>query len=228
MTEQPVIAVNRLKLLEFFDEAPTSSLKHATAIAAVAGEELGITLLVDYLARKGKEAHVTVPCTQGTKSGQRLDAWVDAGSILYQVEVKNWSAHAIGGKVFPIDAPPDQACAHRVEMWSQRWDGGRFNKDSMNKVLLPMRPHCPHPNIEPLIVFWTAMHPTGHAEPLFHVNVRGSVFPIVNVFSMSSYLRQCAGDQLMLQMPATHSRLLWLSEMFPSAGHGASQSDDVR
>lgn len=39
------------------------------------------------------------------------------------------------------------------------------------------------------------------------------------VFSMSNYLRRCAGDQVLLQMPVTCSRLRWLSTLFPPAGY---------
>jgi hypothetical protein len=92
-------------VLQFFDEAPNESLGHATAIVAVAGEELGLALLVHYLRSIGRPtALVSDKCTPGTRSGSRLDGWVRAGDTLYQVEVKNWSAHAIGGRRLPIDA----------------------------------------------------------------------------------------------------------------------------
>lgn len=118
MNEGNVIAVDRQGLLKFFDEVPTASQKHATSIVSVAGEELGLALLVHYLATQGTQARVIGDrCTQGTKSGARLDAWVEAGSVLYQVEVKNWSAHAIGGRVLQIDASPGEAARYRVEMW---------------------------------------------------------------------------------------------------------------
>ncbi len=50
------VVVARRRLLEFFDEAPTPSLKHATAVVSVAGEELGIGLLLHYLESQGHEA----------------------------------------------------------------------------------------------------------------------------------------------------------------------------
>jgi len=71
-----------------------------------------------------------------------------------------------------------------------------FTDASMSKVLLPMKPPCDHENIEPLIVFWTALHPDGAAEPFFRVPVKGAAFPRVSLFSMSNYLRQCSGDHL--------------------------------
>jgi hypothetical protein len=83
----------------------------------------------------------------------------------------------------------------------------------MSKVLLPMKPPYDG-HIEPLIAFWTALHPHGAAEPFFQVAVEGARFPVVNVFSMSNYLRQCSADQLLLQTPITCCRLRWLSTLF--------------
>jgi hypothetical protein len=209
-----VISVNRLKLLDFFDQAPKTSRGHATSIVSVAGEELGIALLIHYFAKKGIKARVVGDrCTPGTKSGQRLDAWVEAGSILYQVEVKNWSAHAIGGKVLRINTPLKEAAKYRIEMWKRKWDGKGFTGASMNKVFLPMKPPFAA-QIEPLIIFWTALHPRGGAEPFFRIPVKRAAFPVLNVFSMSNYLRQSTADRLLLQMPMTCKRLDWLSTLF--------------
>ena len=221
MNEENVIAVGRQGLLNFFDEVPDASRKHATSIVSVAGEELGVALLVHYLATQGTQARVIGDCNQGTKSGVRLDAWVEAGSVLYQVEVKNWSAHAIGGRVLPIDASPGEAARYRVEMWKNQWDGEGFTLESVSKVLVPMKPPVQHQNIEPLIAFWTALHPNGDPEPFFRVSVKGAAFPAVNVFSMSNYLRQCTGDRLLLHMPATCRRLRWLSTLFSTAAADA-------
>jgi len=124
MNGENTIAVSRQKLLEFFDEVPITSRKHATSIVSVAGEELGLALLIDYLGTQGTQARIVGDrCTPGTKSGSRLDAWVEAGNVLYQVEVKNWSAHAVGGKVLRIDASPEETARYRMEMWSGKWNG---------------------------------------------------------------------------------------------------------
>lgn len=85
-----VVYANRIGLLKFFDEKPPRSEKHATSIVAIAGEDLGLGLLVDYLRRRAVQASVvSYRCTPGTKSGRRLDAWVEADAVLYQVEIKN-------------------------------------------------------------------------------------------------------------------------------------------
>ena len=211
-----VIAVNRKQLLRFFDERPPSSLHHATAIVAVAGEELGTGLFAHYLAGKGIQASVLPgPCTPGTRKGSRLDAWIDAGATLYQVEVKNWSAHAYGGnKQLPLDAPADVTAKYRSQRWSEIWDGHGFKGQSMSKVLSPMRPRRESANIQPLIIFWFAVHPEGSAEPFFQVPVQGASFATINGFSMSNYLRQSKEEVLFLEMPNAARRLEWLRTLF--------------
>ena len=209
------VAVSKSELLRFFDEKPRESHKHATAIVAVAGEELGTGLLVHYLRKTGIQASVrSDPCTQGTRKGSRLDAWVDAGAVRYQVEVKNWSAHAIGAEPLRIDAPPEEVAEYRRDRWKHVWDGRGFKDPSVRKVLSCMRPPDEQARVEPAIVFWWPVHPDGAAEPFFRVPVSEVVFPVVNVFSMSNYLRQCSDDRLWLEMPNTCRRLGWLSTLF--------------
>ena len=86
--------------------------------------------------------------------------------LLYQVEVKNWSAHAIGGKRLSRDASPDQLAAHANHDWPNLWNGQGFTSPSMQKVLTPMKPPRPGCRVEPLIAFWGVVHPT---EPFFLV-----------------------------------------------------------
>ncbi len=215
MPESSEILAHRLRLLEFFDEAPESSHYHATAIVAVAGEELGLGLLVHYFTGVGQAATViSRRCTPGTKKGARLDAWVEVGETLYQVEIKNWSAHAFNGRPLPINAPVATIEARRQQRWRQLWDGHRFTDKSIAKVLGRMKPPRPHPRIEPLVCFWDAVHPEGSADPLFSVLVERAAFSRVWVFSMSNYLRVCTSQVLLLQMPRTRQRMRWLAELF--------------
>lgn len=211
------IEVDPAELLGFFDEAPTNSLGHATAIVAVAGEELGAALLVDYLGSVGRQASVLPgPCTPGTRSGARLDRWIEVMEdppTLYQVEIKNWSAHAIGGTRLPRDASPELVAAHAAQEWSAHWNGQSFNGDHMQKVLMPMRPPRLGCRVLPLIAFWGVVHAT---EVVFTVPVPGNpVFPDVTVFSMSAYLRRNLGRTLHLEMPLTTQRIAWLQRLFP-------------
>src|SRR6266487_3479632 len=111
-------------LLEFFDEAPDYAKGHANAIVAILGEELGAGLLIDYFRGKNLETEVLgIRCTQGTTSGKRLDRWVRVikgrQTTYYQVEIKNWSATAIGGRRIGINASKSQLREHKIERWSK-------------------------------------------------------------------------------------------------------------
>jgi hypothetical protein len=207
--------------LHFFDETPRESMGHATAIVAVAGEDLGVGLLAHYLKQQGASVEIlSGPCSQGTKKGKRLDRWVrvdqNSTTTYYQVEIKNWSAHAIGGRVLKIDASIEEVAEHKKERWSKEWDGTRFRKDMIGKVLLPMKPPVPECRVEPLACFWDAMHPEGGSEPFFSVSVPDSHFDRVWVFSMSGYLRGLLAEgqtHVRLNMPETTIRMEWLNRL---------------
>ncbi len=220
MTEPTAIRVDVQQLLGFFDEEPRDSAGHASAIVAVAGEDLGAALLAAYLRSQAFTATVLPDrCTQGTKKGHRLDRWVlinsEAGELLYQVEIKNWSAHAIGGRKLALAASPAEVSAYKIERWAKEWSGTSFRTESVTKVLTPMRRPRPLP-VEPLVCFWTAMHPDGAEAPLFTVPLLNHPhFSRVSVFSMSSYLRGLATSHITLPMPDVSTRRSWLARLFP-------------
>jgi hypothetical protein len=209
-------------LLHFFDESPPESQGHATGIVAIAGEDLGAGLLAHHLEAQGASVEVLPgPCSQGTKRGKRLDRWLrvrqNGGTVYYQVEIKNWSAHALGGRVLKIDASAEELSEHKKERWSKEWDGTGFRKPTMAKVLIPMRPPEQDCLVEPLACYWDAMHPDGEEAPLFSVPVPDSVFPRVWVFSMSTYLRVLLASgrtHMQIDMPETAIRLDWLNQLF--------------
>src|SRR5689334_7997677 len=104
-----MIQIDIVRTLKFYDEAIPSSQHHATAINAMAGEDMGAGLFLHYLKQKNIAAEILpYPCTQGTTSGVRLDRWIlatkNGKKIYYQTEIKNWSAHAFGGKRLMINA----------------------------------------------------------------------------------------------------------------------------
>ncbi len=134
--------------------------------------------------------------------------------VLYQVEIKNSSAHALHGKPLRLDATADESEAYRVARWNEIWKDGTFTDPRIGKVLVPMKPPHEHPRIEPLLAVWMAMHPAGVAVPFFSVPVtQPSVFQNVNVFSMSNYLRSLDSDTLVLDMPNTCARVRWLGAL---------------
>jgi hypothetical protein len=228
-----VIKVSPRELLTFFDEKPPESSGHATAIVAVAGEELGVALLLEYLRSIGRQATALLgPVTPGTTKGARLDRWVkvsDQPPLLYQVEVKNSSAHAFHGKQLKIDADKNVLEAYARREWDSVWNGATFTHASMSKVLSPMKPPEPGVRVEPVICFWVFCR----LEPFFTVPLGVEhKFREVHVFSMSAYLRTCGRRELLLEMPFTERRLTWLTRLFePLSGltsHAADASSQRR
>ena len=222
LVKEIMIQIDIVRTLEFYDEAIPSSKHHATAINAIAGEDMGAGLFLHYLKQKNINAKVLPnKCTQGTKSGVRLDRWIlaikNGKKIYYQTEIKNWSAHAFGGKRLKINATQKEIANHKIERWNNFWDGETLRSPQAKKVLVPMKPLEDNCKIEPLICFWDSMHPTGKSEPLFSVPLQNQHFSQIWVFSMSAHLRNMLSSGvkiISLEMTDTDSRIEWLKTMF--------------
>ena len=187
-------SINLKQLIEFFDEKVPSSIGHATALCSVLGEDIGVFLIQHYFEKENYKVNVyDAPCTQGTKKGERLDKWIsiekDNKRILYQVEIKNWSAHAIGGKTIALDADENSLKKHRNDRWQNQFKNKMPNKKSTNKVLLKMKPPEPNYEVKPMLCFWDAMHYEGDDEPFFEIKITHDNFSNLCVFSMSTYIR---------------------------------------
>jgi hypothetical protein len=211
--------VNRIELLAFFDEDRSAHL-HASAIKAIAGEELGLALLLRHLRESGRDAEdLKIPCTTGSAKGAGLDAWVQSsdneGPVLYQVEVKSWSFHSIGGVRLPVTATPEGLAKYKRQHWAAYYDPTvGFRDKKLKKVFTPMRSPRPGIRVEPLACLWAALHPDGGCEPFFRVPISFASFTMLNVFSMSSYLRGSSQSALDLALPNTEARLGYLSRLF--------------
>jgi hypothetical protein len=217
--------LNLLPLLQFFDEGIDGSQGHATACNAMMGEDLGIGLIKHYFENsenKVSEVKVTHPCTQGTKSGVRLDGWLtvqymNETPIDYQVEIKNWSSHSLGGRKLPAEASDEDKKLHRLNRWKRQWNEETFQlkEKTAKKVLVPMRPINNHSKVLPLICFWDSMHPEGLDEALFEVDTNNKLFPKLWVFSMSNYvrfLRLNGKESIEIEMQDTENRLNWMNK----------------
>jgi hypothetical protein len=209
-------------LLGFYDDPDKSLSRHISSITGVLGEDLGAGLIVDHFEQQGLKVKVLDrSVTPGTNKGHRLDRWIcvehPSQPTIYQVEIKNWGALAIGGRRLKIDAEESVLRAHRLERWSKEWDGKTFRKDSVRKVLIPMRSPIANMRVEPMVCFWDAMHPAGAADPLFKVNVpTGRTFPYVWVFSMSSYVRKLlegGREEIVIEAKATSLRFELLGQI---------------
>ncbi len=239
--------------LSFFDEKPCWSIGHATGVVAMLGEDLAAGALKHCLESNGASGVTVRAETVGTgkQRGPRLDRWIEADlrdgrRVLFQTEIKNFSAHAIGGKTLPVKASADELKAYQNDFWQRRWDSRRRTLKHAHeaKVLVRMKPGFDAGSRKqlPLIVFWEPMAPArgfssgyrARGGYLFSVpnptcnfgfdppsswdgHERG--FPELWVFSVSSYLRSVAKaqDRVDLEMPIAEVRLGALTRLIVPA-----------
>lgn len=220
-----MITLNIRQILQFFDEDKEAT-KHSNAIKTIIGEELMLSLLLEYFKQEGIYASIIQPCTTGKKKGNRLDAWVkiqnpiSSNPFFYQVEVKSWSAHGIGGKSKFInpDWSESEYREYRRKIWGHYWKNGRFNADEINKVLTQMNPPESSATVKPLACLWEMMHPEGDETPFFTIKTSPNsyYFSEVSVFSVSSFLRGLSSKEtvLTLNLPVLSERLVHLNNLF--------------
>lgn len=238
---QDIVTVRVRQVLEFFDEIPSGSVKHATAIVAVAGEDLGSGLLKHWLEQtRGAKVEILhdgdsrpYSVTTGRRKGPRLDRWIEVrwpdGTVtLFQCEVKNWSAHAYEGRKLKVAANAEEVSKRMMQEWKGMAGNFAGPLNAVNKVLVPMmRP--PHANqsaeLAPLLIYWVVVHPEGRGESFFwhplgpneYPEGCGRKFERLAVFSMSSYLRSLLEQKkeaTELWMPEAARRMPWLNKLF--------------
>jgi hypothetical protein len=217
--------LNLNELRNFYDYKIPSSETHASAINAVLGEDLAVALLAHYFTYKGVVAEVlNEKVGLGTKKGYRLDKWIAVKSatesIIYQVEIKNWSAHSIGGKSVKLDADEDYMREFRRKRWVYQ-----FNEDEQIpsqpetlKVLTKMRVPSEYINYkhEAMLCFWEPLHPNGDLEAFFEVEVKSESFMRLKVFSMSNYVSQLLKSTVTIEveMIDADKRIEWLQKIY--------------
>ena len=156
--------------------------------------------------------------------------------VLFQTEIKNWSAQAFGGKTLDIDAAPPKVREYRRRQWELRWDAqrGTLNDPRTAKVLMPMKlpslPDMKERTVKPLLVFWEPIGPSD--SHLFKMDVSYDFpfprpenwpnkrtfpeFPALWVFSVSSYLRSLPSERnIDLRMPTVAERRDILGRLLP-------------
>ena len=216
------------RLLEFFDEAPNTIKKgDATSLVSVFGEDLALSLFENYIKSKGSMYKlISRLCSQRTKKGKRLDAWIEVkdqnNTTYYQTEIKNWSAHAIGGKIISINAKEEELIKHRIERFKDNFaSDNKIKKDGSSKVLIEMKfPHNESDvkiNKKPLLIFWDAMHPSGKPDSFFSLDIKDKKFSKLYVFSMSSYVRELLFIKnlkvIEISMPDVDRRIDWMKSI---------------
>ena len=225
--EEHKIVVDVSETIRFFDEIPDYSVKQATSVVSVAGEDLAAGCLQRYLEKKEGATVCVRPesVTTGRQKGPRLDRWIvvdwpDGSQVTFQTEIKNWSAHAIGGEKLRLDIFSEELRDYKKKMWEWLWDSDDQSiKDyDHGKVLTRMKPpdDLADSRILPLLILWTPIAPESEPDScLFKVSTNSSCdFRELWVFSISSYLRSIRKSKICLRMPIAAQRLGILNRLF--------------
>jgi hypothetical protein len=226
--ENQLKKLNLSQLLDFYDYRVASSNTHASAINAVLGEDFAVALMCHYFNAEGSTVEaLPIPCTTGKQKGYRLDKWIavksiDQPAIIYQVEIKNWSAHSIGGTTVKRGASASEMIEYRRNRWRRQFkttDNTHLPSQKetlkvLTKMLLPQS-HQGYQH-KALLCFWEALHPAGVDEPLFTVDVSSDNFEELQIFSMSNYIRRLLKhtETLEVEMPDTDARIAWLNSIY--------------
>jgi len=210
------------ELITFYDE-DIEARPHANAIKTLAGEELGLAILMEYFRRKGDQVQLLDElCTTGKRRGVRLDGWLrvrnERETVDYQVEVKNWSFHSLGGRQLPLACTAEELGEFKRRTWNDYWMDGRFREPELDKVLTAMRPAPGADRREPLACLWVALHPEGRDEAFFPYPVVGCDFERVWIFSVSGFLRSLRETTLDIDLPIASRRLHRLQRIFSLGG----------
>lgn len=94
--------LNIKELLDFFDDKKDSQKGDANALSTILGEELNASVYRHF--RNNKVEILDDSVLPGTNKGKRLDRWIIDNRKLYQCEIKNWAASAIGGRKLKSNA----------------------------------------------------------------------------------------------------------------------------
>ncbi|MFH1171254.1 MAG: hypothetical protein V1778_01810 [bacterium] len=224
--------VNIRKILQFYDDPQEKG--HASGITGLIGEELCAAAFCHYInSQKKKIRFINGTVSLGKQKGKRLDKWISIGEknkTLYQCEIKNWAANAIGGKHLAVDSKQTDIMKVTKINW-KRQSKVVFVKDKfpneLSKVILPMLPpkNIEYSNVEPLLIYWMPINNKGAMKPYFKVPVsvfrnlsNKTSFKFLNIFSVSLYFRNLLKTErrgcVDLELPITEKRMEILREIF--------------
>src|SRR3989344_7950455 len=225
--------LNIKELLDFFDDKKDSQKGDANALMSILGEDLNASVY-RHFREDGVEIlndSVTLDIKKGDGTrGKELDRWmVDMkNGKLYQCEIKNSAATAIGGRSLKSDANDKEV----QEVVTYHWNRELKNNFSRNhdhpnyvtKVLLTMRKPEKFRNlkVEPLLIYWMPITSSKNGlKPLsvlptnpLHLGIKIK-FSRLYIFSVSLYLRSLLrkGRKIIdLEMPNFEHRLKILAK----------------
>ena len=130
---------------------------------------------------------------------------------LFQVEVKNWSAHSRDSYRLPADSSQEEVAAFASKWWKRYLASDKTVPQEFRMVLVPMKRPAGYDGftLRKLLVFWLPVW--GPAQQPYCVPQRSS--ESVHVFSASAYLRSLSVEQLELEMPRVEARLALLGAL---------------
>lgn len=216
--------VNRKLLIEFFDTNQKENKSHSSAINGVCGEDIAIGVLKHYFGKEYTVTDLGTPHENKKGGGKWLDGWLGlenkSGKLLYQIEVKSWSAHSLGGKELAFDADVEEVKIYKQQYWSNRWndDDKKFREESVNKIFLEMKlpPGWEDAPLHRLVCFWAPLSRSQDELSNYRFTVEANDNKPVEIFSLSGYLREMKDDYLELELPRVAKRVSILNSIFVS------------
>ena len=235
--KEETITVDVKKIIQFFDVVNDYSETHSKSVIEVCSEDLAAACFKKYLEEKKPGTTVCIrwgdkepKVCYKEKDRRKLDRWIvvdrpNCDRLVFQTEIKHWSAHSSNGKCIRLEADANELRQHQHCRWKKQWNPDeQCLKDKHHaKVLMPTKP--PPGDLSkacklPLIIYWAPMLPEGNQsdDPLFSVCTNSECFfKELWVFSVSSYLRSIVAKEpkICLEMPTAAKRLRILKDLFP-------------
>ncbi len=196
--------LNIKELLDFFDDKKNSRKGDANALMAIFGEDLNASVYKNF--RKHKVEILEKSVSQGLRKEKRLDRWIldKKNRELFQCEIKNWAATAIGGRQLRSNASNEEIKEVSTYNWRLQLENIFSKKvkhpNKVTKVLLEMKTPTEHKdilNIKPLLIYWMPISSDKKGLcPESILSIKPLRLPIktnfskLYIFSVSLYLRQ--------------------------------------
>lgn len=141
--------LNLKTLISFLDDPKDGDNRHASAIIGIIGEDMNAAVFAHYLKNLKRDEAWDVAVSidspvQGIRNGKWLDRWIQAinsktgETILYQSEIKNWAASAIGGRRAPLSS--DEGALQGIAEWY--WNRGLINLFMLKNSPMALQRFC--------------------------------------------------------------------------------------